>query len=156
MKYGLGECIATVKELERGLGLTDVYLMNKLGVTRTILTAVRYLPHIYCGMELNILPVETTVAQINCLLQHYGTTTALGTTLTAAIEHLQVDIRVTECPLSYDYEKYSCLATYTWTKLLWENSSVYGIEVKLKYSKMKHPRGSRDKCIMGMMWKDLG
>ena len=44
------------------------YLMSKLGAARTIPTAVRYMPHVYCGMELNILPVETTVAQINCLL----------------------------------------------------------------------------------------
>ena len=121
MKYGLGACVATMKELERGLRLTDFYLMSKLGVARTIPTAVRYLPHIYCGMELNSLPVETKVAQINCLLQHYGTTTALGTTLSAAIEHLQVEIGVTGCPLTYDYKKYSCLATNTWTKSLWES-----------------------------------
>ena len=102
MKYGLGACVATMKELERGLRLTDFYLMSKLGVARTIPPAVRYLQHIYCGMELNIVPVETTVAQINCLLQHYGITTALGTTRVAAIEHVQVEIGVTGCPLLYE------------------------------------------------------
>ena len=70
--------MATLKELEGGLGLTDFYLISKLGAARSIPTALRYMPHVYCGMELNNLPVETTVAQINCLLQHYGTTTALG------------------------------------------------------------------------------
>ena len=145
-----------MKELERGLGLTDFYLMSKLGVVRTLPTVVRYLPHIYCGMELNSLPVETTVAQINCLLQHYGTTTALGTTLAAAIEHLQVEIGVTGCPLSYDYMKYSCLAMNTWTKSLWEKISAYGIGVKLKYPTMKQPRGSQDKCIMEMIVESSG
>jgi hypothetical protein len=53
-------------------------------------------------MELNSLPVETTVAQINCLLQHYGTDTALGTTLAAVIKHLHVEIRVIGCTLLYD------------------------------------------------------
>ena len=135
MKYGLGACTVTMKEFERGLGSTDFYLMSKLGVARTIPTAVRYLPHIYCGMELNSLPVETMVVQINCLLQHYGRTTALRTTLSAAIEHLQVEIGLTGCPLPYDYKKYSCLATYKWTKSLWEKMSAYGIKVKLKYPK---------------------
>ena len=83
-----------------------------------IQTALRYMPHVYCGMELHSLLVETTVAQINCLLQHYGTTTALETILTAAIKHLQVEILVTGCPLSYDYNKYSCLATDTCTQML--------------------------------------
>ena len=83
-------------------------------------------------------------------------TTALGKTLAAAIEHLQVEIGVTGCPLSYDYKKYSCLATDTWTKLLCENISAYGIEVKLKYPKMKQPRGSQDKCIMEMIVEGPG
>ena len=100
MKYGLGACTATLKELEGGLGSTDFYLISKLEAARSILTAHRYMPHIYCGMELHSLPVETTVVQINCLFQHYGTTTVLGTTLTAAIEYLQVEIGVRGCPLS--------------------------------------------------------
>ena len=143
MKYGLVACAATLKEPEGGLGSTDFYLISKLGATRSTPTALRYMPHVYCGMELNSLTMETTVAQINCLLQHYGTTTLLGTSLTAAIEHLQVEIRVTGCPLSYDYKKYSCLATNTRTKLLWEKISTYRIEVKLKYPKMKQPRSSK-------------
>ena len=83
-------------------------------------------------------------------------TTALETTLTAPIEHLQVEIGVTGYPLSYDYKKYSCLAADTWTKLLWGKISAYGIEVKLKYSKMKQPRGSQDKCITEMIVEGSG
>ena len=107
-------------------------------------------------MELNSLPVETTVAQINCLLQHYDTTTVLGTTLTTAIEHLQVEIGVTGCPLSYNYKKYSCLATAHGLNRYGKNISACGIEVKLKYSKMKQPRGSQDKCIMEMIVEGSG
>ena len=88
MKYGLGACTATLKELENGLESTDFYLISKLGATRSISTALRYMPHFYCGTELYSLTVGTTVAQINCPLQHYGTSTALETTLAAAIEHL--------------------------------------------------------------------
>ena len=116
MKYGLAACAATLKELENGLGLTYVYLISKVGAAILIPAALRYVPHYYCGMELHRLPVETTLAQIACL----GTITALGTTLTAAIENMQVKIGVTGCPLLYDYNKYDCLATNTWTKTLWK------------------------------------
>ena len=102
--------MATLKELETGLGSTDFYLISKVGAARSIPTALRYMPHYYCDMELHSLPVETILAQNNCLTQHYDTTTALGTTLTGAIEHMHVEIGVTGCPLLYDYNKYGCLA----------------------------------------------
>ena len=35
--------------------------------------------------------------------------------------------------------------------MLWEKISVYGIKVKLKYPKIKQPRGSQEKCIMEMI-----
>ena len=87
-------CVALLKDLENGLGSVDFYLISKLGVAQTISTALRYIPHQCCSMELNSLLVETTVSQINCLLQYYGTEMALVTTLTVTIKHLQVDIGV--------------------------------------------------------------
>ena len=57
-----------LKELEEGLGSTDYYLSSILGVARTISKQLRYLSHPYCGVELMNLPMETTVAQANCLL----------------------------------------------------------------------------------------
>ena len=119
-----------------------------MGVARSIPTELRYMPHQYCGMELNHLPVEATIAQINSLLQHYGTTGALGTTLTAAIEHLQVEVGCTGCPLNLDYQKFGHLATDTWAKSLWEKIRTYEIEVSLDYKKLKQPRGAADKCLM--------
>ena len=69
----------------------DVWKQAMRGYTkRTREVPPRYVPHYSCGMELHSLPVKKTVAQINCLLQYYGTTTALGTTLPAAIEHMQL------------------------------------------------------------------
>ena len=60
-------------------------------------------------MELNGLPMENTVAQIHCLLQHYGKHMALVTTLVAAIEHFYVKIGVTGWSLLYGYNKYVIL-----------------------------------------------
>ena len=148
LKYGLGTCSASLEELEGGLGKTDFYLLSRMGVARSIPTELRYMPHQYCGMELNHLPVEATIAQINSLLQHYGTTGALGTTLTAAIEHLQVEVGCTGCPLNLDYQKFGHLATDTWAKSLWEKIHTNKIEVSLDYKKLKQPRGAADKCLM--------
>ena len=123
-------CLATLEELENGLGMTDYYLTSRLGVIRNIPKQLRYLPHQYCGMELLNLPMETTVAQVNCLLQHYGRDSALGDTMTAAMEHLQLEIGVEGCPLGYSFQNYDCLATNTWAKSLWEQVQVY---LRLKY-----------------------
>ena len=68
MKYGLGACSAPLEELENGLHTTDFYLTSRLGVVRSIPNRLWYLPHQYCGMELLNLPIETTAAQVNCLL----------------------------------------------------------------------------------------
>ena len=68
MKYGLGACSAPLEELKNGLGTSDFYLTSRLGVVRSIPKQLRYLPHQYCGMELLNLLMETTAAQVNCLL----------------------------------------------------------------------------------------
>ena len=77
-----------LEELENGLGTTDYYLPSQLGVVRNIPKQLRCLPHQYYGMKLLNLPMETTAAQVNCLLQHYSTDSALGHTMTAAMVHL--------------------------------------------------------------------
>ena len=58
---------------------------------------------------------------------------------------MQVEIGMTGFPPLYDYNRCGCLATDTWTKTTWEQINAYGIEVKLKYPTMKHPRDSQDK-----------
>ena len=60
-------------------------------------------------MELNSLPMETTVAQIHCLPQHYGKHMALVTTLVTSIKHLYVKIGVIGWYLLYGYNKYVIL-----------------------------------------------
>ena len=82
-------------------------------------------------MELLNLPIETTAAQVNCLLQHYGTDSALGHTMMAALEHMQLEIRVEGCPLGYSFKKYGCLATNTWAMSLWEKTQAFKIDVTL-------------------------
>ena len=114
---------------------------------RNITKQLRYLPHQYCGMELINLPTETTAAQVNCQLQHYGRDTALGDTLTAALEHLQLEIGVEGCPLNYSFDKYGRLATNTWAKSLWEKVKAMMLEIPLDYEGLRRPRGQWDRCL---------
>ena len=44
MKHGLSACLATLEELENGLGTTNHYLTSQLGVERNIPKQFRYLP----------------------------------------------------------------------------------------------------------------
>ena len=92
MKYGLGASLATMKELQEGLGSSDFYLISSLGVVRSIKTQWRYLPPAFSGMGLFDLTTEATAVTINSLLQHYGTESPVGITLQAILENLQIEL----------------------------------------------------------------
>ena len=102
MRYRLGACSATINELSDGLGSSDFYLISSLGVVRSIKKQWRYLPAGFGGMGLEELTTSTAAATINSFLQHYQMDTALGITLTAAIENLQLELGVRDCPFKYD------------------------------------------------------
>ena len=69
---------------------------------RSIKKEWRYLPAVFCGMGLYDLVIETTSATLNSFLQHYNTNSALGITLSATLENLQLELGVQGCPLHYD------------------------------------------------------
>ena len=88
-----------MEKLDAGLGSADFHLTSCLGVVRTIKKEWRYLPSTFCGIEMFDLTTDTTVAQLNALLQHYKTNTEIGITITAELELLQLEIGVTGNPL---------------------------------------------------------
>ena len=92
-------------------------------------------------MELLNLPIETTAALVNCLLQHYGPDSALGHTMMAALEHMQLKKGVEGCPLGYSFQKYDCLEINTWAKSLWEKTQALKINAMLDYRGLHSPRG---------------
>ena len=69
-------------------------------------------------MGLYNLVTETTAANLNSFSQHHNTNFELGITLQAALENLQLELRVTGCPPHYDYDNWSGLATNSWIKSL--------------------------------------
>ena len=58
------------------------------------------------GIALQIVSIETTAAQVNCLPQYYGTDSTLGHTMMAALQHLQLEIGAEGYPLGYSFQKY--------------------------------------------------
>eukprot|EP00985_Skeletonema_marinoi_P033854 scaffold42378_cov1007-Skeletonema_marinoi.AAC.1 len=76
--------------------------------------------------------------------------TALGITLKAAMEHLQLELGVPGCPFDYDFSVWGHLATDSWVKALWERIDKFGIVVKLDYHTIPTPR-EHDIPIMQLM-----
>ncbi len=147
LRYGLGACSAPLGDLTGALGSADFYLLSNLGVVRTIKKEWRYLPPSLGGMGLFDLPIETAAATIASFLQHYEMNSALGHNLKAAMEHLQVEIGVSDCPFNYDYGVWGILATESWPKALWEKLDNMGIIIDIKYHSIPAPR-RKDKTIM--------
>ena len=73
VKYGLGASLATLKDIEEGLGLAYYYLLNKLGLCRSINTELRYMPSALEGIGLHDLTAETAAATLDLFLQLYKT-----------------------------------------------------------------------------------
>ena len=140
MKYGLGASPATLKELEKGLDKRDHKLLSYFGVCKKITTPLRYLPACYGGVGLNSLVAEATTASLNSFLQHYRTKIVIGTYLTASLENLQLKLRVSGCPLNYNYDVWGELAPNLWVKLLWERVCRFKIKLDIKYKKLPPPR----------------
>ena len=100
-------------------------------------------------------------ATLNSFLQHYNEDSALGAFLKTAIENLQLELGVDDCPFLYNYGVWGCLATESWVKALWVKLDEFGIDLLLEYQKIPRPR-ERDQLIMqtfvddGCRGKELG
>ena len=147
LKYGLGASPATIKQLEGCLRTRDHKLLSSLGICRNIPTDLRYIPSYFGGFALNDLTIEATAEALNMFLQHYETSSTLGTFLTASIENLQLELGVSGCPFSYEFDVWESLATDSWVKSLWERIQHFGLDLQLDYKVLPMPRVN-DECIM--------
>ena len=71
----------------------------------------------------------------------------MGLYLRASLENLQLELGVPRCPLEYDYDILSNLATNSWVKALWERIHKFKIKINIDYEDLPMPR-ERDQCIM--------
>ena len=141
-----------MKELKERLGSSDYYLTSSLGVVRSIKEEWRSLLVAFCGMGLFDLATETTAVTLNSFIQHYSMDSTVGITLTSTMENFQLQQRVAKCPLLYNYETWSGLATNSWIKSLWEKVDKLGIDIDLMYEPILLPR-NKDAFIVEMFVK---
>ena len=84
-------------------------------------------------MGLYSVTSETTAATIDTFLQHYGTESPVGISIQATLENLQIELRVSGCPLHYDYKTWAHLATNSYIKSLWGKVDHFGLGLQLEY-----------------------
>jgi hypothetical protein len=75
-------------------------------MVRTISKEGRYMSSAFYGVKMLCLSTKTVIMKLSALLKHYKTSTKLGTTMTAAIKHLHLDIVVSGNPLESNYDVY--------------------------------------------------
>ena len=91
-------------------------------------------------MGLYNLVTDTTAANLNSFLQHYNINSALGITIQATLENLQLELGVKGCPLHSDYDTWNGLATNSWIKALWEKIDKLRIKLEVVYKSIPLPR----------------
>jgi hypothetical protein len=116
IKYSLTTLAMLLEIAQKVLQRENFHLLSFLGVNWNMKT----LHCAFGGIGLYSLPVEHAIAMINMRIQHYGAETTLAETFLASIEALQLEIGCIGNPLSKDYNKFHYLATWSWTKSLWE------------------------------------
>ena len=67
---------------------------------------------------------------------------AIGITLIASHENLQIELWVPNNSITYNFGIWGALVTHLWTKSLWKKSDAFVIDIRLIY-KVSRSLGSR-------------
>jgi hypothetical protein len=111
-------------------------MLPNLGINRNIRFGWRHLLPSFGGVGLRRLVTETIIARVNLFIQHFGATSAVGTSLMISLEHLQLEIGTDGCPLELPYHPLGPLTTPCWCRSLWEGLSFYKFTLVLDYPKI--------------------
>lgn len=145
--YGIGSNMGTIAQLDTCLKNPYWQLVPLGGVIRTTPAAIRQLDRGFYGVGLPQPSIECLIAQIQCLLMHYGCDTALGHQLSVSINGFIIELGLSDQPFQESYARYASRVTDCWVKRIWEKVDEYGIKVVLKDVPFKPPR-KRDKWFM--------
>lgn len=145
--YGLCSNMAPKKDLDSSLKNPYWKLVPLGGVIRTTPEHVRQLDRGFYGIGLPQPTVECMVAQVQCLLMHYGCKSSLSHVLNVSINYLILELGVSNQPFQESYALYNGLVTTCWAKRLWEKVDSFGITVELQETALKLPR-QRDKWLI--------
>lgn len=145
--YGIGSNLGTIKQLDHCLKNPYWKLVPLGGVIRTTPAPIRQLDRGFYGVGLPQPSIECMIAQIQCLLMHYGCKSALGHQLTVSINAMIIELGLSDQPFQESYSRYGSRVTDCWAKRLWEKIDEYGVKVVLKECPLSPPR-KRDRWFM--------
>ena len=126
-------------------------MTNNLEATESIFNTVRRelrkLHTTFGGCGLFHLPTEQLICQLNMLLQHYHTSTALSKKLDASFKYLQLQLGTPYNPLTLPFNQWGYLAPLSWVKMLWRSLDTFNIQLHMKYPPLLFPQ-EQDQVIM--------
>jgi hypothetical protein len=105
----------------------DYEMMSILGVARTVKRELRKLHTTFGGFGLFHPPTKQLICQLNMLLQHYHTSTALSKKLDASFKYLQLQLGTPCNPLTLPFKQWGYLAPLSWVKMLWRSLDTFNI-----------------------------
>ena len=105
LRYDLGTMTNDLATTEAIFDKADYEIMPILGIARMVKQKLRKLHTTFGGFGLFHLPTEQYFCQINMLLQHYHTSTALSKKLDASFWYLQLQLGTPHNPLTLPFDK---------------------------------------------------
>ncbi len=91
--------------------------------------------------------VECLVAQINKLLNHYGSSSGLGIHMQASMELLVTEGGMSTQILAEPFAQYSKWVTHCWLRLVWEKVDIFRLRTEVSELPLGLPH-EQDKWIM--------
>ncbi len=147
VRYGLGTMTNDLEATDNLLHNEDYWMLNVLGVVRSVTKSLRCLHTTFGGFGLFNLPVEQSICRVNILMQHYHTFTNLSRKLDASLRYLQLQLDTPHNPLLLDYTVWGHLAPLSWVKMLWRTLHYFNIHLHMAYPNIAFP-WERDQVIM--------
>jgi hypothetical protein len=96
----------------------DYWMLNVLGVARSVTKGLRCMHTTFRGLGLFNLPVEQLICRVNMLMQHYHTSTNLSRKLDASLRYFQLQLGTPHNPFELNYNTCGHLAPLLWVKML--------------------------------------
>ena len=119
-------------------------MLSCMGLVSLFFGRSQYIGHIPCAL----------------MMQFFRKNNDLGHLLQTSYMCMSIELGLSDCPFSYDYERYAGCVTHSWMKHLWIFCDTKNIELRRVCSNFKHKK-KHDKNLMqyftnnGIHWYQL-
>ena len=138
--FGCSTIVANFDTLTRALHRQYYQLLPLGGIRRSVCKEVRYLGKWFFGCGCPHFGVECFAGQMEKLLTHYGSKTAVGKLLQSSMEMLVIELGLSSQPLLEKYAVGSNWTTHSWIRSLWEKIDLFNIQVTIGNIDISPPR----------------